>query len=1275
MSQQLRKERVAAAADRPNLDFLAGGGEMGERMRRLDWSHTPLGAPEAWPQSLKTIVRVMLDSRYAMWMLWGADLTFFCNDAYLPTLGLKRDWALGARSDKVWEEIWPDIGPRIEQVLSRGEATWDESLQLFLERSGFPEETYHTFSYSPVCDDDSRIAGMLCVVTEVTERVIGERHLRLLRDLSARADAVETVGDTCNRLCRVLAGYPLDVAFACLYLLDVEQGLAAGVGRTRELPEGVLPPLLHTGATSPWPLAQLLQSETVQEVAGLPQLGLNVPAGPWPDAVQRALMLPLQRAGAPHLSGFLVVGVSPRRALDDTYRAFIALVAAQVAAALADAQAYDSERRRAEELAELDRAKTVFFSNVSHEFRTPLTLLLGPLEEALAAAPQDLPAQRGELEVAHRNALRLLKLVNTLLDFSRIEAGRLQARFEQLNLAALTRDLVSGFRSAIDRAGLQLVVECEDRADETWVDRDMWEKIVLNLVSNAFKYTLQGKIGVRLTSTSEYVELEVSDTGIGIAAEAQVHLFERFYRVPGVEGRSQEGSGIGLSLVNELVKLHDGRIHVDSEPGRGSTFTVRLPCGSAHLPAERLISERRQGRRASSAPTFASEALRWLPEQAGNELIDTQFLAALPALAAGRAAAPPADAPLILLADDNADMREYVARLLAPRFRVVTARHGEEALRIVSRELPDLILSDVMMPRLDGFGLLKQIRADARTSAIPVVLLSARAGEEAKIEGLDAGADDYLIKPFAARELLARVNGQLALARMRREMQSALVQSEQRFRVALGSAAVGFTIMRAVHGADGQVIDFEWQYANAAAERLTARPSSELQGRRVSDVLPGYWQRQPAQLQLFARVLADGLPRDIEVDLGSPRTPVWIHNSVARLGDGLVVWFADITERKRAETALRDADRRKDEFLAMLAHELRNPLAPIRNAVDLLARLVPHTDPRLPNAVALASRQVTQLNRLVDDLLDVSRITRGRIALQRRSLELASVIAQALEMVQPQLRDKRHRVSVTTSGYQPLHVNGDPARLVQCLVNVLLNAAKYTDPGGEIRVHAYPQAGRAIIEVCDSGVGMSPELLPRIFDLFVQGERSLDRSQGGLGVGLSVVKRLVEMHDGEVTACSAGVGHGSTIEIRLPLAEGPVVAAPAAAAIKSAPLRIMIVDDNEDSANSLASLLQLDGHETETAYAPQTALERIPQFAPSLVLLDIGLPGMDGYEVARRLRLRPELAGVRLIAVTGYGQAEDQQRARAAGFDDHLIKPVDLMRLRTIIAELPRPKI
>src|SRR6202451_2485749 len=235
---------------RPNLrqfDFLAGGGEMGERMRGLDWTKTPLGPAEQWPQSLKTIVRVMLDSRYARWMLWGPELTFCCNDAYLPTVGMKRDWVLGARSDKVWEEIWPDIGPRIEQGLSRGVATWDESLQLFLERSGFPEETYHPFSYSPVYDDDSHIAGMLCVVTEVTERVIGERHLRLLRDLSARADAVETVGDTCHRLCRVLAGYPLDVAFAGLYLLDLEQELAACVGRTRDLPEGVLPALLHRG--------------------------------------------------------------------------------------------------------------------------------------------------------------------------------------------------------------------------------------------------------------------------------------------------------------------------------------------------------------------------------------------------------------------------------------------------------------------------------------------------------------------------------------------------------------------------------------------------------------------------------------------------------------------------------------------------------------------------------------------------------------------------------------------------------------------------------------------------------------------------------------------------------------------------------------------------------------------------------------------------------------------------------------------------------------------
>src|ERR1700734_971506 len=409
----------AAAPDSPHVPgFLRGGGEMGARMRALDWARTPLGPAAQWPQSLKTVVRVMLDSRYAMWMLWGPELTFFCNDAYLPTVGIKRDWVLGARSDKVWEEIWPDIGPRITQVLQNGEATWDEGLLLFLERSGFSEETYHTFSYSPVYDDHSRIAGMLCVVTAVTERVIGERRLRVLRDLAARAAGMESVQEACDRLIGVLGEDAWDVPFACLYLLD-EDGANA---RLAACAGAVTAPLRRDSvalndASFPWPLATVLASGEAQSVS-LPRGGHSVPSQLWNKAVSQALVLPVQRQGSLAGVAVLIVGVSPRRALDDSYRGFFDLIAAQFAAAIVDAQQKEADRRRAEALAEIDSAKTIFFSNVSHEFRTPLTLMLGTLEAA-CADPGTPPQMRPGLELAQRNSLRLLKLVNSLLDFSR----------------------------------------------------------------------------------------------------------------------------------------------------------------------------------------------------------------------------------------------------------------------------------------------------------------------------------------------------------------------------------------------------------------------------------------------------------------------------------------------------------------------------------------------------------------------------------------------------------------------------------------------------------------------------------------------------------------------------------------------------------------------------------------------------------------------------------------------------------------------------------------
>jgi PAS domain S-box-containing protein len=378
----------------------------------------------------------------------------------------------------------------------------------------------------------------------------------------------------------------------------------------------------------------------------------------------------------------------------------------------------------------------------------------------------------------------------------------------------------------------------------------------------------------------------------------------------------------------------------------------------------------------------------------------------------------------------------------------------------------------------------------------------------------------------------------------------------------------------------------------------------------------------------------------------------------------------DATETQRSALILEEASRRKDEFLAMLAHELRNPLAPIRNASEILARKLAD-DPQMKRTVNLVKRQVTHLARLVDDLLDVSRITQGRIELRRAPQELAPILAQARESVEPLLREKKHVLLVSTS-FEPLYVYGDHARLVQSVANVLTNAAKYTDPGGEIRLELRRQSEQAVIVVSDTGVGIAPELLPRVFDLFVQGDRSLDRSQGGLGIGLSVVKRLVEMHHGRVTACSEGPGRGSVFEIHLPLIEAPAgsQAHPSDRTIQTK--RILIVDDNVDAANSLAEMLQIDGHITEVVYTGRDALSCALARPADVILLDIGLPDMNGYEVAARMR--PKIGPAQLIALTGYGQTEDVRKATEAGFDAHLIKPVDFDELERIIAEFGTAK-
>ncbi|GAB1544741.1 hypothetical protein NUACC21_74170 [Scytonema sp. NUACC21] len=890
-------------------NIFIGGGEMGALMRRLNWSQTLLGPVSSWPQSLKTAVSIILNSRYPMFIWWGRDYATLDNDAYQPILGAsKHPQFLGKSAKDCWSEIWDVVGSLADSVLTTGQPTWSENLLLLMNRYGYLEETYFTFSYSPVRDESGGIGGVFCAVTETTERIVGERRLRTLRELASNTAEAKTVKEACHIAIETLSHNPACIPFSLLYLIEADGKQARLVGTTG-IEEGTLASqqlIDLTQETDDWHLARVCHTGQAEVLDDLTTRVGALSGGMWKEPPNTALVMPIAQSGhKQQLSALLVVGISPVRALDDDYRGFLDLVASNVATAIANADAYEAERKRAEALAELDRAKTHFFSNISHEFRTPLTLMLSPLEDILTNPSKDLPRHEGEqLEMVQRNGLRLLKLVNTLLDFSRIEAGWVEAVYEPTELGCLTAELTSVFRSAIEQAGLKLLVNCPPLPEPVYVDREMWEKIVLNLLSNAFKFTNEGEIEVTLCDRGDRIDLAVRDTGIGIPDSELPHVFERFHRVKGARGRTHEGSGIGLSLVQELVKLHGGTIQVSSIVNEGTCFTVSIPTGAAHLPSDRLRWGEAQ--RTDAARTLAStalgvapfveEALRWLPEEENR----------------GASTMSPLSSPArILLADDNADMRDYVKRLLCQHHHVETVANGTDALAAARALLPDLILTDVMMPGLDGFELLRELRADPRTKTTPIILLSARAGEESRIEGLEAGADDYLIKPFSARELLARVNAKLEMARLHQEV----TRREQELR------AVSEAAQRAAETARDQIsnilesitdafvaFDREWRYVyvNQQATKLLHKTREELLGKQVWEEVypeivdtPEYHELHRAVTEQVAVVF-----EHFDQLIGK-----WLEIHAYPSPDGLAVYFRDISER---QTALREREWAKE---------------------------------------------------------------------------------------------------------------------------------------------------------------------------------------------------------------------------------------------------------------------------------------------------------------------------------------------------------------------------
>jgi len=697
------------------------------------------------------------------------------------------------------------------------------------------------------------------------------------------------------------------------------------------------------------------------------------------------------------------------------------------------------------------------------------------------------------------------------------------------------------------------------------------------------------------------------------------------------------------------------------------------------------------------------------------------------------------DVPVnILVVDDLRDKLLALESILhAPGQTVVTAQSGHEALRRVLERDYAVILLDVHMPDMDGFETAGMIRKRKQSAHTPIIFITAYTDEMHTAQGYSMGAVDYIYSPVVPEILRTKVGVFVDLYRkteqIRRQAdervalaraQAARAAAEEATRRSafLAEAATvlassldhettvrGFLRLVVPHLADLAGItlvnepghpwrsELAWMAPVAAAPgspgdvqtlSLTCpeRPDDDLRAaqERVlasgkAEILPGlavaYPPHRPAG-QLRSAVLLPLLARGrtlgaLTLALGESGrlfTP-------ADLGyaEDLAGRAAIAIDNARLYREVQDADRRKNEFLAMLAHELRNPLAPIRSAVHVL-RLLGSADPQVRWAQDVIDRQVQQMVRLVDDLLDVSRITRGKITLQTEPVDLGAVVARAVETSRPLIDQREHQLTVSLPR-EPVRVEADATRLAQVLANLLNNAAKYTEKGGYIGLGATLEDGEAVVRVRDSGMGIPAEMLSSIFDLFTQVDRALDRSQGGLGIGLTLVRRLVEMHRGTVQAFSAGPGRGSEFVVRLPALPDarPRPAAcngivEARRASEGPPHRVLVVDDNVDGAESVALLLRLFGHEVRVAHDGLAALAAVEAFRPEVVLLDIGLPGMDGLEVARTLRQQPDLKDVLLVALTGYGREEDRRRTQEAGFDVHLVKPVHANDLPPLLA-------
>ncbi|GAA5995875.1 uncharacterized protein JCM10292_004800 [Rhodotorula paludigena] len=1194
-----------------------GDSEMGRRIRRHAWHETPLGPISGWQPELKVMVASILASPFRECILWGPDMILIYNDHYIETAGDKHPGLLGLPARIGWREIWDGLNAVAQRSLA-GETCYFHEHFLAMERIGFAEETYHTFSYAPFYDSTGNVLGILNLSIEATATVVAARRLATTRDLVQMTSLARTVEDFAETALKAFANNPYDLPFVQLFTVEevnnkpsrrevrlgydrstrtiikltnrgstgipqdhpfhVQEALvdvtppmsrqssssastSTGTGSTAtamDLRErldaaSMLSPAApvgspatssasnastasatgHSGAVPQWAWpfeeACLKRDAILVEDLGPLAESLDRSRG-WSYPARQAVVIPIfVEIGQTIPSAVVVFGINAMSRYTSLMEVFFNLVARHVAIGLFAVLAAEQDRHRADELMKLDRAKTSFFSSVSHELRTPLTLILGPLEDLLTGAERHKldRDQREKLVLVQRHANRLLTLVNKLLDFSSIEGGRMSFKFRPVQIGPLTRDIAVLFRDAIERTGITYTVQCDDDPSEClpiYLSPDLWEKIVLNLISNALKYSLQGHIKVTLRSTRAEAVFSVSDTGIGIPQAELGKIFDRFHRIE-ANSRMATGTGIGLALTLELVKLIGGQLEVESELGKGSTFTIRLQRGHTHLPIEQVdhtpedttLVAQFQNRNLA----VVDEAASWRYNAEAPDTLDLVPLSSSSSVASGTDSSEHGASSgsnsgsgsgedylgsadvlslknrTIVLVDDSRDLRTYIASLLLRNFTVVQFGDPREALEYINKTPPSLVLTDAMMPYITGMELTTALRRNPHTALIPIIMVSAQAGNEARAEALEGGVDDYLVKPFQARELLARVRVHLQLGLMRIELEKrvdertrALIESEARNR----GLAERYSMLSTVSPVGVVQIDAKGEpiFCNPRWFEITGMSLGRPLAEWVDQIVPEDLRKvEYAWKAATGGTTTEAAERQFRFKNGRWAQLEIRASTEVGLPDGYVGALTDITRQKELEMLhIREVEQRAldaeenrrntEMFLDMSSHELRNPLSGVwQNAEVVSASLEKYVDlldslrqgrevsPKLfdslynemlenveavESIILCASHQ----GRIADDILNVSKLNMGLLSINLAPTHIYAAVQEVVKTFEAQSHQQQIQLSIergdSLAALGVEWIVADSGRIKQILFNFVGNALKYTADSTQKRI-------------------------------------------------------------------------------------------------------------------------------------------------------------------------------------------------------------------------------